>query len=92
MTSCVLYALNLFPFNHYHEDIDFDAKHWFGHNVTFDAFIEKVFNQFELNYKNKINLPIDYVDPDLQFFNDYNVLHSPMNSAYFTEDTLKKIS
>ena len=85
---------SVFPFNHYHDVDFFDAltEYWFCHNVSFVASKEKICNPFEFNYKDKINLPIDYGDPDLQFFNDYDVLHSIMNSEYFTKDIFNTIS
>ena len=94
MTGCVLYALNLCFLSTIIMMmlIFFDAlsEHWFVHNVSFEALSEKVYNPFELNSKDRINLPIDYIDPDLQFFNDYNALYSSVNPEYFIEDTINK--
>ena len=89
----VICPQSVFPSNHYHDDVDFIyalSKDCFIHNVSFEVLSEEVLNPFEFNYKDKINVPIDYVDPVLQFFNDHSVLHSSMNSEYFVEDTFNK--
>ena len=69
MTGSVLYALCLCFLSTIIImvliSVDVLSEHRFCHNVPFEALSKKIFNSIELNYTDKITLPIDYVNPKL---------------------------
>ena len=92
---CINCSATCFPFNHIDNDDDFiDAlsELWFlNKNFSIHSLKQKIFNPFEFN-EGKSGLPIDDVDPDLQFFNDCAMNNASCNSDYYFIDdfVLKK--
>ena len=87
---CTRCTANLFPFNHFDDDNDFESA--IAENscnkcaLTLDRLNSqnKIFIPFELN--NDETSPLMDVDPDLQYYNDIaNMNHSSCN--YHLEDT-----
>ena len=88
---CIVCSKSEFPFNHYDDEIDFLnvlSELWFTHsrNLSFESLTEKIFNPFELN-DHHAPVPVDDIDPDIQYFNDISLGNVFHNSNYFIEDS-----
>ena len=88
---CIVCSKSEFPFNHYDDEIDFLnvlSELWFtySHNLSFESLTEKIFNPFELN-NHHAPVPVDDIDPDIQYYNDISLGNVFHNSNYFIEDS-----
>lgn len=79
---CIRCTESLFPFNHFDDNSDF-LDTISESNIPLDNLRQKVLNPFQFN-KDRRNMPLDDIDPDLQFFNDMMVGNAFNNSDYFS--------
>lgn len=89
---CTKCSENELPFNSIHDDNEFLQV--ISNNVTNQTalslqHLESLeFNPFEINdYEN--SSPLDYIDPDLQYYNDIAPINNVSNCRYYTEDSFQ---
>ena len=89
---CSKCAETEFPFNHFSEDEDFIkvlSENWSSvSSIHLNHLNSLEFNPFDTN--DGENLPLQNIDPDLQFYNDSTYLENVSNCQYYNEESFIK--
>ena len=87
---CITCVSSALPFNHYEDESEYkDALSCHDHlDRILESFSDKVFNPF-LSDSRDIDLPLDDLDPDTNFYNDV-LYESTSLCKYYLEESFKK--
>ena len=91
---CMICTQQLFPFNHYDNDVDFiNAVNWESNTCSSKFTVAELNDQIDnvLNVtSNECIDPMTDTDPDCNFFNELHTNQSSADCRYYNEDTFNR--